>query len=315
MSAPLTEQQASRLKKLAALGSISLAVTLILIKTAGVVLSGSLSVLSSMIDSLADLFASSVTFLAVRVSGQPADPHHRYGHGKAEALSALIQSAFIMGSGLFIMYDGIRRFFNPQPLAQTGLGIVIMLISLILTLALISFQNYVANRTHSQAIRADAAHYNVDVLTNISIIITLIVVKWFGLDWFDTLTAFIVSAYLLVNAYKLAKEATSMLMDKELGDDIREQIAKIVLSCDHIQGLHDLRTRDLGGAYMIELHLELDGRLDLTTAHQYTDNVETELKKNFPNAQIIIHQDPAGLTEDRLDDKINKAGTEPSRDS
>lgn len=305
MSAPLTEQQAGRLKRLAAFGSIGLAVLLTLIKTAGVIYSGSLAVLSSMIDSLADLFASSVTFLAIHISTQPADPRHRYGHGKAEALSALLQSAFITGSALFVMYDGIRRFLNPQPLPQTGFAIFIMSVSLALTLVLISFQRYVAARTHSQAIRADAAHYTVDIFTNAAIILTLIFVKLFRIDWFDTMAAFIISAYLLYNAYGIAKDAVALLMDKELSDEIRENIAKIVLSCSHIRGLHDLRTHDLGGSYMIELHLELDGRLDLSTAHRYTCNVETELKRAYPGAQIIIHQDPAGCHEDRLDDEIN----------
>ena len=305
MQAPLSETKIKSLKKQAAAASICLAITLTLVKTIGVIFSGSLSVLSSMIDSLADLFASSVTFFAIRVSTQPADFTHRYGHGKAEALSALLQAAFITGSGLFVIYDGISRFFHPQPLPQTDLAILIMGISLVLTLCLIAFQSYVGTRTHSQAIKADAAHYSVDVITNISIIITLIVVKLFNISWFDTLTAFIISAYLLFNAYKLAQNAVSVLMDKELPDDIREEISKAVLSCDHILGMHDLRTRDLGGSYMIELHLELDGKLDLDTAHRYTDNVELELKELYPSAQIIIHQDPAGLKETRLDDELN----------
>ena len=305
MQAPLSEAKINRLKKQAAAASICLAISLTLIKTAGVIFSGSLSVLSSMIDSLADLFASSVTFFAIRVSTQPADFTHRYGHGKAEALSALLQAAFITGSGLFVVYDGISRFFHPQPLPQTDFAILIMGISLVLTLCLIAFQSYVGARTHSQAIKADAAHYSVDVITNISIIATLVVVKLFNISWFDTLTAFVISAYLLFNAYKLAQNAVSVLMDKELPDDIREEISKAVLSCDHILGMHDLRTHDLGGSYMIELHLELDGKLDLETAHHYTDNVELKLKELYPNAQIIIHQDPAGLRETRLDDELN----------
>lgn len=305
MSAQLTEARANRLKKLAAAGSISLAVLLTLIKSVGVFYTGSLAVLSSMIDSLADLFASSVTFWAVRISAQPADPRHRYGHGKAEALSALLQAAFIIGSGLFVMYDAVSRLQNPQPLPKTALGIIVMGISLLLTLGLIAFQTYVAKRTRSQAISADAAHYTVDVITNLSIILTLVVIKLTGLVWFDTLIAFAVSAYLLLNAYHLAQNAIALLMDKELSDEIRENITKIALSCNHIRGLHDLRTHDLGSGYMIEMHLELDGNLDLTTAHQYADDVETELLKAYPGAQIIIHQDPSGLHENRLDDQIN----------
>lgn len=300
----LTTEQANRLKKLAATGSVALAITLTIIKSFGVLFTGSLSVLSSMIDSLADLFASSITYVAIKFSSSPADCNHRYGHGKAEALSALVQSAFVAGSGIFVMYDGINRFINPRPLMQADTGIIVMVISLFLTLFLIVFQKYVAKRTHSRAISADSAHYTVDVITNTSIIITLIVVKLFDITWFDTVTAFLISAYLLVNAYKLAKDAVSLLMDEELSTDIRANIEKIVLSCQHTRGMHDLRTRDLGGFYMFEFHLELDGELTLNLAHQYTDEVEDELKKVYPDAQIIIHQDPAGLHENRLDHRL-----------
>ncbi len=300
-----SDQQNNRLKKYAATASVALAITLTFIKSVAVLTTGSLSVLSSLIDSLADLFASSITFFAVRYSSAPADCSHRYGHGKAEALSALLQSAFIAGSGLFILYDGISRFFIPRTVTDITFGIGIMIISLILTIALIVFQKYVAARTHSKAISADSAHYSVDVITNLSIIITLCVVHVFNIYWFDTVIAFLISTYLLANAFKIANDALGMLLDKELSDDIRENITKIVLSCAHVQGMHDLRTRDLGGIYMFEFHLELNGNLSLLAAHQHTDNVENQLRKAFPNVQIIIHQDPAGLQEDRLDNKLD----------
>ncbi len=300
----LTTEQSNRMKKRAAVLSVALTVFLIVIKSIGVLLTGSLSILSSTIDSLSDLFASSITYLAIRYSSEPADCSHRYGHGKAEALSALIQAAFIAGSGIFIFYDGIHRLFSPRPLNETGIGIFIMIVSLIMTILLILYQKYVAARTHSKAISADSAHYTVDVMTNLSIILTLIVVNIFDINWFDTIIAVIISIYLLINAWKLAQDAMATLMDKELNPEIRENIRKIVMSCANVYGLHDLRTRDLGGAYFFELHLELDGSLPLSTTHQYSDEVEKQLQKAYPNAQIIIHQDPAGLKEDRLDHRL-----------
>lgn len=302
---PLNTEQINRLKKQASICSVLLAIILIIIKSIGVIYSGSLSVLSSMVDSMGDLVASMVTFTAVRFSAKPASSSHRYGFGKAEALSALIQSAFIGGSGVFIIYDGISRIIHPHPQIKSQSAIIIMIISLILTFALIAFQKYVAKKTGSRAIKADSAHYSVDVITNISIIFTLIAINLFHINWFDTVAAFFVASYLLWSSYHLVLDSLTMIMDKELGDDIRENIKKIVLSCDHIQGIHDLRTRDLGSSYIFELHLELDGNLSLNQAHQYTDNVETELLKTYPGTQIIIHQDPAGLHENRLDYEID----------
>ncbi len=298
---PLNQEQTNRLKKIATIASVSLAVSLSLLKTFGALYTGSLAVLSSLIDSLADIFASSITFIAVKYSSRPASDNHRYGYGKAEALSALIQSAFIAGSGIFVMYDGFSRLISPVTLEKTDTGILIMVISLVATLGLIFFQKYVTRRTTSQAISADSAHYTVDVLTNASIILSLLVVKIFNIGWFDTLTAFIISSYLLFNAYKLARDAITLLMDTELSDDIRTNIIRIVRTCPFTKGIHDLRTRDLGGTYMFEFHLELDGNLSLYDAHDLTDMVEDEILEAYPNSQIIIHQDPAGIKEKRLD--------------
>ncbi len=302
---PLNNDQINRLKKQASVCSVILAVVLIIIKSIGVICSGSLSVLSSMVDSMGDLVASLITFIAVRFSAKPANSSHRYGFGKAEALSALVQSAFIGGSGVFIIYDGINRMLNPHPQIKSQSAIIIMIISLFLTIALIAFQKYVAKKTGSRAIKADSAHYSVDVITNISIILTLIAISIFHINWFDTVVAFLVASYLLWSSYHLVLDSLTMIMDKELGEDIREKIKKIVLSCEHIEGIHDLRTRDLGSSYIFEFHLELDGNLSLNKAHQYTDNVEAELLKTYPGAQIIIHQDPAGLRENRLDYEID----------
>lgn len=302
----LTQQQKNKLKKSATAASLTLSICLCLLKTFGAFYTGSLAVLSSMIDSLTDVFASAVTVVAVRFSSQPESYYFRYGYGKAESISALIQSAFIAGSGIFIMYDGLSRLVNPRPIEQTTAGIIIMVIALISTLLLISYQRYVTRMTKSQAISADSAHYMVDVMTNISIIASLLVVKYFNLSWFDSLTAILISAYLLYNAYKIAKEAVKTLMDAELDDEIRRQIKKIVMECPFSKGMHDLRTRDLGGRYMFEFHLELDGELSLAAAHDMTDLVEDNLLDAFPNSVIIIHEDPVGIKEDRLDNKLKK---------
>lgn len=301
MQAKENPEYLNKLKRLAATLSVSLAVALCFLKIFGSIYTGSLAILSSLIDSLADVFASSLSFVAIKFSTRPASLEHRYGYGRAESISALAQAAFIAGSGLFVMYDGITRIINPAPLEQTGFGIVVMAISLIATLALISFQKYVTKKTASPAIKADSAHYTVDVLTNLSIIISLLVVKFFGIDWFDILTAFIISAYLIFNAYKLAAEAVAALTDRELNSDIRQKVIDIVNNSEGIKGYHDFRSRDLGGVYCFEIHLELDGKLSLDVTHALTDKVEAAIKKQFPDSQVIIHQDPYGLRENRLD--------------
>lgn len=303
----INKEYAEKLKKRAAAASISLASFLTCLKLFASVYSGSLAVLSSMIDSLSDLFASAITYVAVRYSAKDPTDEHRYGYGKVEALSALFQAAFIAGSGLFVMYDGVQRLLEPRIITQTPTAIGIMLFSLVSTFVLIAYQRHVAVRTGSTAIKADSAHYTVDILTNASIIVSLLLVKFFNIDWFDTLTAFAIAAYLLFNAYQLAAEAIAMLLDRELDDDIRENIQKIIMAHKFAYGLHDLRTRSLGNMYLFEIHLELDGSLTLYDAHDLTETIEKALLKEYPNAQIIIHQDPVGIKEERLDTQLKKS--------
>lgn len=304
MPQELSKEKADFLKLTAARASVILASGLSALKFWAALSTGSLAVLSSLIDSLADVFASSISFIAVHYSTRPATCEHRYGYGRAESISALIQSAFIAGSGLFVMYDGINRLLHPAALLKPDFGILVMAVSLLATIILIVYQRYVARETGSMAIRADSAHYTVDVLTNLAIIVSLFVVKYFQIQWFDLATAFLISAYLIYNAYKIASDAVANLTDRELSKNIRAKVIDIILNSEGIKGYHDFRSRDLGNVYYFEIHLELDGSLTLMKAHSLTDKVEEKIQKTFPNSQVIIHQDPYGLRENRLDDQI-----------
>ncbi len=295
----------NRLKKIAASGSISLALMLCLLKGIGAAFTGSLAVLSSMIDSLSDILASLITYIAVKYSGRPASCDYRYGYGKVEALSAVVQAMFIAMSGAFVLYDALRRLALNEPVQQTTIGVIIMVISLILTLVLVIFQRYVAKVTKSKAILADSMHYSVDIMTNGAIIVSLLLIHIWHINWIDAIMAIIVAVYLLYCAFDLAKDSVPLLLDKELSDDIRRDVLRIIRSHPLHPEVHDLRTHDLGGAYLFEFHLELDGKLDLTTAHQYSEEVVELLQKVYPEAQVIVHQEPQGIEDDRLDNRLS----------
>ena len=294
------------LKNLAVIFGVILSVTLILVKLFAFIKSGSLAVFSSLIDSVTDLFASTVSFLAVYFSSKPASINHRYGFGKTEALSALLQALFVGASGLFVIVDGIKRLINPVEINQIDIAIYIMVFSIISTLFLVLFQTYVAKKTNSLAIKADRAHYVVDFLTNSTVIISLICVHFFGFYLFDVIAGLFISVYLLYNAYSLAKESIDLITDRELSNEIRENIKNIVLETDGIFGMHDFRSRSLGDIYFIELHLELDGNISLSSAHDLTNIVEKKITEHYPNSQILIHQDPYGVNEDRIDHKLSR---------
>lgn len=302
MSLKWNSQKKKLYKKYAVTASVSVACFLFLIKTFAALATGSLAILSSLVDSLSDIVASIVSFIAVRISSKPVSCTHRYGYFKAEHLSALVQAAFIAGSGVFVLYGGIERLLNPFQIKQMNVGIWVMTLSLLTTFILVLFQSYVAKHTNSMAVKADSGHYVSDFLSNGAVIVSLFAVKFFNAFWFDTLTALVIALYLIFYAYKIAREATDFLMDKELPDEIKKQVLGIVLKTRGVKGMHDMRTRDLGGVYYFELHVEMDGTLMLEQAHQICERIEQKIKKLYPEAQILIHQDPFGLKEERLDD-------------
>lgn len=295
------------LKKSAAIAGIALALMLIIVKFIAFLKTDSLAIFSSFIDSLTDLLASVISFAAVYFSTKPATQSHRYGFGKSEALSALLQAIFVGASGFFVMIDGIKRLFYPIEIANINAGIAIMIFSILATGILVLYQTYVANKTKSLAIKADRAHYTVDFLTNSAVIISLILVKLFNFIYFDVLAALFISVYLLHNAYQLAQEALAQITDKELSIEIREHIKDIVKSSKGVHGMHDFRSRSLGDIYYFEFHLELDGAISLQKAHELTELVEKKIFSLYPGCQILIHQDPVGIKENRLDYQLDGA--------
>ena len=280
--------------KLATYASISCAVTLIMAKLVAWGMSGSVSLLATLIDSVLDALASVINLFAVRHALSPADSEHRFGHGKAEALAGLGQAAFIAGSAGFLILESGRRIVDPDPVESYGIGIAIMVFSIVVTLALLRFQKHVILKTDSTAIKADALHYRTDVMVNASVIVALVlsVQGWAG---FDALFALGIAGYILWSAWGIVKQALDHLMDRELPDEDRENIMAITNSHNEVHGLHDLRSRRSGVATFIQLHLELDDDLKLLEAHRISDEVEDSLQRSYPSAEIIIHIDPVSV--------------------
>jgi ferrous-iron efflux pump FieF len=291
--------EAGRLMRLATYASVSVAVGLIAIKVIAFVLTDSVSMLSTLIDSLLDIAASLINLLAVRTALAPADREHRFGHGKAEPLAAMGQSAFIAGSAVFLLVEAGNRLFNPSPIQNTSIGLAVMAISIAATIVLVGFQRYVIRRTGSVAIQADSLHYLSDLFVNIAVVVSLLLWRQFGWAFVDPLFAAGIGCYILWTAWRIAQGAFDLLMDRELPDAARRKIRDIALAHHEVRDLHDLRTRSSGQATFIQFHLELDGDIPLSRAHTVSDEVEDAILVAFPGAEVIIHQDPAGLAEQR----------------
>ena len=289
-AAPPPDQ--ARLLRLATYASVGTAVVLILVKFGAWQVTGSLSLLAALFDSVLDAAASIVNLLAVRHALQPPDEEHRFGHGKAEPLAALAQGAFICGSALFLLVEAIHRLITPVAIGASGIGIAVMVFSIFATFLLISFQRYVIKRTKSLAITADSLHYKGDLLMNCAVIVALLLSANMGWVYADPIFGLGIAGFIVYSAWLIGRHALNMLMDRELPEAEREKIENVIVANPEVLGIHDLRTRASGPQIFIQCHIEMDGKLSLWAAHDVADRIEMQLQEAFPGAEVILHEDP-----------------------
>lgn len=293
MSPPhrLHPEERARLLRLATYASVAVALGLILLKGSVWALSGSVSLLASLIDSVMDGAASLINLFAVRFALKPADREHRFGHGKAEALAGLAQAAFIAVSAVLVFTQGVRRLIDPQPLDGAWLGVLVMIISIGATIGLLLVQRHVIKRTQSTAISADALHYRSDLLLNGSIIVALVLAQY-GLVRADALFGILIALYIGFSAISIGMTATETLMDHELPDAVRARALEVARAVPGVIGVHDLRTRQSGQHWFMQVHVELPGDLTLSEAHALGEAVRHAIIEEFPQTEVLVHKDP-----------------------
>jgi ferrous-iron efflux pump FieF len=288
-----------RLRRMATYASVAVAAVLIAVKFAAWLETGSVALLSSLVDSLLDAVASLVNLVAVRHAMSPADREHRFGHGKAEPLAVLGQSAFITGSAMLLLAEAVRRLIWPVPVENPPAGIAVMIFSIAVTIALVLYQRHVVRRTGSIAVTADELHYRSDLVLNLGVIVALVLSSALALPLIDPLFGAAIGIWIVYSAVRLVRLSLFQLMDHELDDDEREKIRAIAQSHPDVAAAHDLRTRLAGPTAFIQIHIEMDGNISLVRAHEISDQVEARLRAAYPHAEIIIHQDPEGVEEPR----------------
>ena len=286
----------SQLIKLATWASVVAAISLIGVKTWGWDQTQSVSLLASLIDSTMDSAASLINFFAIRYAMAPADKEHRFGHGKAEALAGLAQALLILVSIGLLLTQTLGRLWNPLVVENTPIGISIMLVSMVLTGALVVFQWYVVKRTQSNAIKADSLHYTSDFLMNFGVIIALFLAS-IGYHGADPYFALSIGAFVVYSAWGIAQSAFHLLLDHELSDEQRHLITQLALTQPQVIGMHDLRSRQSGHMQFIQLHLELQEDMLLLEAHGVAEALEHRIMAVFPYADVIIHLDPVSVAD------------------
>jgi len=288
----------ARLLRLATRASVAVASILILAKAGAWWLSGSVSMLAGLTDSLLDGVTSFLNLLAVHYALRPADSDHRYGHGKAESLSGMAQALFIAVSAVLIAIQAFERLKNPEPIGAPWIGIGVIVLSLILTAGLLLLQHKVIRATGSTAVRADSLHYRSDLLLNGSILLALVLAS-FGWPQVDAWFGLGISVYILWSAIQIGRESFAVLMDEELSPDISQHMLELACGVPGVLGAHDLRTRISGNRWFVQLHLELPGELTLSVAHGLSDQAADAIHAAYPQAEVLVHADPREVVKPR----------------
>lgn len=274
--------------------ALGVALGLVVAKLIAWRVTGSAAVLGSFADSLLDVLGSGVAVAAVRYAARPADDDHRFGHQKAEALSALVQSLVITGSALFVAYESVQRLILPEPLAQPQVAVWVLAGAAAVTVALVAFQTLAVRRSGSLVVEGDRAHYAGDVIANLGALVAVLLSARFGFLRADAIAGLLAAAFLLNSVRQIVTRALPQVMDQELPEAERERVLAILHESPDIRGFHDLRTRRAGRRRYIQVHLELDPEMTLRCAHVIADMVEKRLREAFPETDVICHQDLAG---------------------
>ena len=276
----------------ATMAAIAVSVTLMTIKLGAWTVTNATSLLSSLADSLSDILMSWVNYFAVRYASKPADDDHRFGHTSMEDIAGLAQFGIICGSMLFIAAHGVQNLIEGAPITEPQYGIWVMIISLILTTALVIYQRYVYSVTGSLIVKADSLHYVGDILMALAIIGSLIAASIFEIYWLDSALALVIAAYVIMEVRHVGMRAFNNLMDREMPDAEKEKILEVLHAFPEVKGHHNLKTRYSGVKPFIQMHVELSKDLSFLQAHEITEKLEHALQSLYDDAEVILHQDP-----------------------
>lgn len=258
------------------------------------IFSGSIAILASAIDSLLDMGISIFNFVAVKNSWKDPDDQFNYGRGKIEALAAFLEGIIIAMAGIFIAYESVSRIIYQKPVGEIGIGIVVMIISVIVTGWLVGYLESVAKKTKSIVIASDALHYKTDLLSNLAILVGLILVAWFGWNYIDAIIGIGIAIYIAFSAFDIVKKWFLLLLDVSLDEMHVVNILDILDNHNELSDYHNFRSRESGGVKFVEAHLVFHENISLLDAHRVSHEIEDEIRKLDKDSEwsILFHLDP-----------------------
>lgn len=256
-------------------------------------MSGSLAIISSSLDSLLDVFMSAMNLLAIRKAAQPADDSHQYGHGKAEDLAAVAQAVVIVFSGAFIIHKAVQAFLAGTVINYSFYDFLVMAFSLVFSFAVVVVLKKVGNQTGSEALLADALHYTSDLYSNSGAILAIALTYYTGRTHFDLVFAVIVGFIIIISAIKIAKRGVSGIMDASISEKITREIEGIIRAMPFpAAGFHKLRTRHAGSSKYVDFHMLFCRKLRIDEAHDLANKLEKQISQKVKHVDVVIHNEP-----------------------
>jgi ferrous-iron efflux pump FieF len=282
-----------RLTFSAGFASVAVSATLVALKLWALAETGALSIAASAADSAIDLMMSLGAAAAIIYAARPADEDHAFGHTSAEDLAALAQATFIVVAAGVIGWGAVSRLMSPEPLrlASEGWGMAVMLVSIVLTLALVWWQGRVARATGNRVVAADRLHYLGDLVPSIGALIALWASSRFGMGSIDSVIALAAAVVMVLGAVRIGKAAWDALMDRSADPAVLAGISAIARAWPGVRAFHDLKTRTAGSRIFVNLHIELDGDQSLRDAHAIGASLRREIIRVYPQTDVIIHKD------------------------
>jgi ferrous-iron efflux pump FieF len=297
MTAPATTAAAhGRRAASAARASVIVASLLAGLKLLTAIFSGSMAIAASFVDSLTDVFTSSVNLVAIRIGSRPADDDHRYGHGKAEGLAGMFQGSVVGFSGVFLVVECTRRLSAGTRVADEWLGLCVMAASTLASVWITWFLRRRAKETGSTALLADSAHYSSDVLMNVGVFAALAIERVVDAPWIDPVVGLLVAWLVLRSSWHVIRASVDELMDRELGEDVHQTIRRAVSEkVPEAREIRSLRTRRSGRARFVDLMIAFDRDLPFAVAHRLSERAVRAVRDVVPGADVTVHADPDPL--------------------
>jgi cation diffusion facilitator family transporter len=258
------------------------------------IVTGSMSMISSAVDSLGDLFVSITNLFVVRVAGAAPDENHNYGHAKIEGLGAMFEGGFIFAAGAFIAYESVHKVMIGEESHDSSIGILVMLPVLAMTVSTVVYLRKVAKETGSLVVKSDALHYMTDVWVNVGVLVSLALVKLTGLPIIDSIVSMIISVYMIISSIGVVRAGFDVVMDKALDGETVKKVNGLLAACPKIESFHDFKTRT-GRIPHVDFHVVVPAETTARDVHDLFIELQTSIREIVgPATKVLMHAEPAG---------------------